>query len=780
VSAGAPTLSAARRAWAAPQLIDTAAATPAQRPWIRLCTFTALAGYGVQRWASLLRPAPTWRLVGLLVVAVVMAAAVPFVARRSRPVAAAVGLGLVLAAFPVAGLRWHWFTHLRVAVSADRIGSGLQALPNSLVPYLGSSHAIRLVIVLGAAVLLLDAAAVLASAGRAGSDFGDGRRAAAALPLTALAVVPSTLIRPEFPYLQGLLLFALLAAFLWGERVRRGAVAAAVAIVALAGVAGAIAAPRIDPGRPWVNYRAWTGTVTTVHVDRFNWNQTYGPLHWPQSGHQVLAVQARAPEYWKAEDLDAFNGYSWIGGTPSIQSTLPQPTPESLTRWTQTIRVTILGMQTTDVVAAGYAAQPSPIRGGFGEGADPGTWIAGRTLGPGTVYEVSTYSPQPSAHQLLTAGRAYPAQALSNDLTLGIPLAGARVVPAATVGPSGAAAQVTFPVFGTHGQPKLAYRPVPLQRASVTTSSIEQSPYGRVYRVARELAAAARSPYAFVAAVQRYLSVSDGFSYNANPPAARYPLASFLFTSKQGYCQQFSGAMAMLLRMGGIPARVAAGFTAGAYDASRHRWVVTDIDAHAWVEAWFPGYGWVRFDPTPTSAPARGGAVAPPIIKAPAGIARATASLPHREIGSSSSPGRIAGRHAGGSISPWWIALAVAAILALGWPLARIVRASAGTEDLLTELERALARTRRPVPDGVTLVALEQRLSTAPEAAAYIRALRMARYGGAAGTPTAAQRRALRQELRRGLGLRGTVRALWSLPPWLPVHRTRLDADERS
>ena len=103
-------------------------------------------------------------------------------------------------------------------------------MPNALVPYVGTSHAIRLVIVLGAAVLLLDAAAVLAFAGRDGSSFGDGRRAAAALPLTALAVVPSTLIRPEFPYLQGLLLFALLAAFLWAERVRRGTVASALAI----------------------------------------------------------------------------------------------------------------------------------------------------------------------------------------------------------------------------------------------------------------------------------------------------------------------------------------------------------------------------------------------------------------------------------------------------------------------------------------------------------------------------------------------------------------------
>ena len=95
-----------------------------------------------------------------------------------------------------------------------------------------------------------------------------------------------------------------------------------------------------------------------------------------------------------------------------------------------------------------------------------------------------------------------------------------------------------------------------------------------------------------------------GFSYDENPPSRAVPLESFLFQDKRGYCQQFAGAMALLLRMGGIPARVAAGFTSGSYDTKSHQWVVSDIDAHAWVEAYVPGYGWVRFDPTPGADPA--------------------------------------------------------------------------------------------------------------------------------------------------------------------------------
>ncbi|MGZ4297670.1 MAG: hypothetical protein ACXVE4_10520, partial [Solirubrobacteraceae bacterium] len=87
--------------------------------------------------------------------------------------------------------------------------------------------------------------------------------------------------------------------------------------------------------------------------------------------------------------------------------------------------------------------------------------------------------------------------------------------------------------------------------------------------------------------------------------------------------------------------------------------------------------------------------------------------------------------------------------------------------DLLSELERALARTGRPVQDGVTLIGLERRLHSSPDAEAYVRALRLSRYGGGAGTPSSAQRRALRRELGRGLGFIGRVRALWALPPRL-------------
>ena len=89
----------------------------------------------------------------------------------------------------------------------------------------------------------------------------------------------------------------------------------------------------------------------------------------------------------------------------------------------------------------------------------------------------------------------------------------------------------------------------------------------------------------------------------AAPDPGIPPLVAFVTRTRAGYCQHFAGAMALMLRYLGIPARVAAGFTSGAFDpaspGNRRHWRVNDRNAHAWVEVWFKGYGWLPFDPTP-------------------------------------------------------------------------------------------------------------------------------------------------------------------------------------
>ena len=287
----------------------------------------------------------------------------------------------VIAMFPIARIPLSWVRHVRLEVGANAIGQGLSALPNVLVPYLGINPWVRVVVVLGAGVLLLDAALLAAFAPR---SLGDLRRAGAALPLVALAVVPTTLVKPHLPYVQGLILFALLSAFVWAEHAPTRDGATALAVVGVAGLGGLIAAPRIDPHRAWVNYEALAGSLAPARVATFDWSQRYRPLIWPQDDQEVLEVQAkqvrllegREPRLLQRSRLDR----GQRRGTGTVRRAVD---PAARARWTQTMKVTVRGMRTTDVVAAGSASGPDLAEGTI-PGDQPGTWPAERAPASGT------------------------------------------------------------------------------------------------------------------------------------------------------------------------------------------------------------------------------------------------------------------------------------------------------------------------------------------------------------------------------------------------------------
>ena len=718
-----------------------------RRMAVTLAAFAALALYGTLRWATLLGPGEgEWRLLAVLALAVALAGVGSALARRSRLLVVPLAVVAVLAMFPIAGIPAGWVLHLRFAVAGRAIGDGLSALPGLLVPYVGYDPWVRTVIVLGAGVLLMDAALVLALAPRGYSEL---RRAGAAVPLIALAAVPTTAVHPRYAYLDGLVLFALLAAFVWGERVQHGQFGGAVAVCGVAALAGFALAPTLDRHRAWLNTQALADHLAPSQGESFDWAQSYGPISWPRNGDTVLEVQARRGDYWKAENLDMFTADGWSEGTALADATgLTGASADSLRRWTQTLKVTLRSIRTQQVIAAGAASAPVGAHGDVEVGASPGTWQAASALGPGDSYLVSVYDPQPTAGQLAAAGTDYPPDLLPGYLTLSVPSPGSL---------AGGVEQVLIAPFGS--TQVAAYGPT----SSDPALALDASPYAPAYRLAIRLAHGAATPYAFVTAVERYLA--RGYSYSEDPPPSRYPLEAFLFTSHAGYCQQFAGAMALLLRLGGVPARVAVGFTSGAYDNGLRRWVVSDFDAHAWVEAFFPHYGWVRFDPTPAADPALGGHT-PIYSSGGQSTGSARAPLPHR-AGPASSGAAAASSQAGG-VSSGAIALFTVLGVALAGALmlsARFWRPLDGAPAALAELERAFARTGRPLEPGVTLARLERRLSSSPGAVEYVRGLRLARFAGGAGTLSAPQRRALRVALGEGLGPVGWVRALWALPP---------------
>lgn len=122
----------------------------------------------------------------------------------------------------------------------------------------------------------------------------------------------------------------------------------------------------------------------------------------------------------------------------------------------------------------------------------------------------------------------------------------------------------------------------------------------RIVDLARRITAGAPTRFDKAVALNRFFTdPANGFTYDLQtaPASSSSALADFLFRGKRGYCEQFASSMAVLLRAVGVPSRVAVGFTSGhREDGAR---VITTEDAHAWVEAYFPGVGWTTFDPTP-------------------------------------------------------------------------------------------------------------------------------------------------------------------------------------
>jgi hypothetical protein len=125
---------------------------------------------------------------------------------------------------------------------------------------------------------------------------------------------------------------------------------------------------------------------------------------------------------------------------------------------------------------------------------------------------------------------------------------------------------------------------------------------GRIPRLAEEVTANASSNYDKARLLERYLSTRFGYTLQLPRTQPRDPIANFLFERKQGHCEYFASSMAVMLRSLHIPARLVTGFRGGQFNDLTGQYVLRASDAHSWVEAYFPGSGWVSFDPTPAAA----------------------------------------------------------------------------------------------------------------------------------------------------------------------------------
>jgi protein-glutamine gamma-glutamyltransferase len=147
-------------------------------------------------------------------------------------------------------------------------------------------------------------------------------------------------------------------------------------------------------------------------------------------------------------------------------------------------------------------------------------------------------------------------------------------------------------------------RPIPPEILKTYTQIPSEDP--RIEELAKKVTSAAKDRYAKAVALEKYLRATYGYSLVLRgSPNSRDPLAMFLFDVRSGHCEYFASAMTIMLRQLGIPARLVNGFRLGEYNRLGNNWTVRQYHAHSWVEAYFPPYGWIEFDPTPADTEQR-------------------------------------------------------------------------------------------------------------------------------------------------------------------------------
>jgi len=126
----------------------------------------------------------------------------------------------------------------------------------------------------------------------------------------------------------------------------------------------------------------------------------------------------------------------------------------------------------------------------------------------------------------------------------------------------------------------------------------------RVGELAKEITALQGNPYDRAVAIQDYLRSTIEYREDIEaPPEDRDPIDYLLYDSQEGYCNYYASAMVVMARAVGIPARLVVGYAGGELAEETSMYVVRRRDTHAWVEAYFPGFGWVEFEPTASEPP---------------------------------------------------------------------------------------------------------------------------------------------------------------------------------
>jgi hypothetical protein len=207
-------------------------------------------------------------------------------------------------------------------------------------------------------------------------------------------------------------------------------------------------------------------------------------------------------------------------------------------------------------------------------------------------------------------GRSTAGPTIATRILQVAPIQGALVAPAGVIVVRTALNRVFIDASGALGPPVSAGETYAIKSGLAPEPGPEPGPQmldvpadtdPRVRELAARLSEGAPGPELRLARTLAFLQTEYRYALRVGPFRSRQPVAEFLFEKKAGWCQYFASAAALLLRLQGVPTRLVTGFQLRPSLQRGGHYVVREADAHAWIEAWLPGQGWVEADPTPAS-----------------------------------------------------------------------------------------------------------------------------------------------------------------------------------
>lgn len=270
----------------------------------------------------------------------------------------------------------------------------------------------------------------------------------------------------------------------------------------------------------------------------------------------VMRVRAAQADFWRGQTFDSWDGRNWTQSDDRVREieseTLPLRIPSTSTDWagegSQLVQTFYLEMSGPNLIFAAYAPDDVYFADRRLFQMTDGTLRAGVELGPDTVYTVVSVRPRATEETLRASS-----------------VPGARIP-----------------------------RPI----ASRYLQLPDKMP-SRIAELARRVTAGESNAYDKVRALERWMAQNTEYTLDIPPlPRGADAVDQYLFEDRKGFCEQIGSALVVMLRVLGIPVRLAVGYAAGVRNPFTGMYEVRASDAHAWAEVWFPGVGWQGFDPT--------------------------------------------------------------------------------------------------------------------------------------------------------------------------------------